>query len=224
LNCAVPPTGRSSRCVKIRDTTESVQTAETMGARVGRTRATLALALFAGVVLGSQGLSAVLIYDRELLARGQLWRAWTGHVVHYGSSHLLWDLVVLVPAGCWLESRWPKAARRFYLACPLVISAVLFVFDPELVRYAGLSGLATGVLVLLAGSHLGSRDDGRRWLWVGVLVLVTAKLAHEFISGAPLVVSDLGGNVRSVPLAHLVGAVCGIAFTIALRATRPAGA
>ena len=187
----------------------------------GRVWATLAIAALAALVLFFRALTEPLIYDRALLLQGQLWRSWTGHVVHFGSSHLLWDLVVLVPAGCWLEFLWPGLARWFYVGCPLAISAALFVFEPALQRYAGLSGLATGVMVLLAGLQLRFGRDGRRWLWLGMLALVAVKIGHELVTGAPLVVSDFGGDIRSVPLAHIGGAVCAIVCGIF---SRPIGA
>jgi rhomboid family GlyGly-CTERM serine protease len=178
--------------------------------RAGRVWATLTIASLATVVLGSETLSAWFIYDRDLLKQGQWWRSWTGHLVHFGRSHLFWDLVVLLPAGCWLESTWPKFTRWFYLGCPLTISAILYVFEPALLRYGGLSGLATGVLVLLAGLQLRLGAFRPTSLWWGVLGLVGFKIGNEMIVGAPLLVSDLSGSVRSVPLAHLGGAACGI--------------
>jgi len=192
--------------------------------RVHHAWATLALAVAAVLALGFPVLAAQLIYDRSLLQQGQCWRGWTGHIVHFGPNHLFWDLAVLLPAGCWLEYLWPRLARWFYVGCPLAISAVLFVFEPTLLRYAGLSGLATGVLVLLAGMQLGFANDGRAWLWWSVLALVGAKIGHELIAGAPLVVTDIGGNIRSVPLAHVGGGVCGVVVVVLTRlANRLAG-
>jgi rhomboid family GlyGly-CTERM serine protease len=186
--------------------------------RAGRVWATLAIAAVAALVLSSPALAAWLIYDRALLLQGQLWRGWTGHVVHFGPSHLVWDLAVLLPAGCWLEYLWPARARWFYLGCPLAISAALMILEPTLLRYAGLSGLATGALVLLAGLQLRFGQNRPAWPWSAVLVLVAAKLVHELITGAPLMVSDFGDNIRSVTLAHLGGAVCGAVF-VCLSAT-----
>lgn len=179
--------------------------------RLGRVWTTLSLAALAVLVLSTPALADRFIYDRAFLLQGDWWRAWTGHVVHFGPSHLFWDLAMLLPAGCWVEYVWPARARWFYVGAPLVISALLFVLDPALLRYGGLSGLAAGMVVLLAGLHLRSGKDGRRRLWVGVLTLVGAKLGYELVAGGPLVVTDFGDKVRSVPLAHLGGAVCGVA-------------
>lgn len=166
-------------------------------------------------------LSAVFIFDRSLISNGQVWRIWTGHIVHFTPGHLGWDLAVFLPAGCWLERLKPGCARWFYLLGPILISAFLFIFDPTLERYAGLSGLATGVLVLLAVLQL-QRPNESPWLWWGVLLLVAAKLIIEFRHDAPLIVSDFV-NVRNVPLAHLSGTGCGLVWGLVCGRTKRAG-
>lgn len=177
---------------------------------------TLVLALLASLALVSDSVTEWLIYDRALIFKGEIWRMWTGHVVHFGSSHFIWNLAVFVPSGCWLERLWPVRTRWFYLACPLVISLALLWLDPSLVRYAGLSGLATGMLVLLAGRQLGRRKQEPAWFWLSVLILVAAKIVLELFTGTPLLVSGFA-DVRTVPLAHIFGAVCGVVFWAAAR-------
>jgi rhomboid family GlyGly-CTERM serine protease len=153
-------------------------------------------------------LADVLIFQRSLIFSGQIWRTWTGHIVHFGPTHLAWDLAVFLPAGVWLENLRPRCARWLYLLCPVIISVLLLTFDPTLERYAGLSGLAIGTLVLLAVVQLTNKNESP-WLWLGVLVLVVAKLGIEIRQGAPLLVSDFA-NIRNVPLAHFGGVGCGL--------------
>jgi rhomboid family GlyGly-CTERM serine protease len=177
---------------------------------------TLVLALLAGLALKFESVAAGFIYDRQLIFKGEIWRAWTGHVVHFGLSHSTWNLAIFLPTGWWLERLWPVLTRWFYLACPLIISAALLMLDPSLARYAGLSGLATGMLVLLAGLQLGRRKEEPAWFWWSVLALVGAKIGVELFTGAPLLVSGFG-NIRTVPLAHIFGVVSGVLFWAAAR-------
>ena len=156
------------------------------------------------------------IFDRNLILRGQIWRAWTGHIVHFGPSHIFWNLSVFVPAGCWLERVRPGVARAFYVISPPVIAAVLLAFDPTLIHYAGLSGVATGLLVLLACGQLQRGAGEPRWFWLAVLALVGIKIALELVTRKPLLVSDFSG-IRDVPLAHLGGAACAVAAWAATR-------
>ena len=170
--------------------------------------ATVAVGLAAMLTFSFTRLAEVFFYQRSLILSGQIWRTWTGHIVHFGPTHLWWDLAVFLPAGCWLERLRPHCAYWLYLLCPVIISVCLLIFDPTLERYAGLSGLATGTLVLLALIQIQNKKESI-WLWLGVLLLVVAKLVLELRQGAPLLVSDFT-NIRNVPLAHLSGTGCGI--------------
>jgi rhomboid family GlyGly-CTERM serine protease len=173
--------------------------------------ATLLLAFAAGLAMISQSLAQELIYDRKLIFQGEFWRMWTGHVVHFGLSHFTWNLAVFVPSGWWLERLWPKTTRWYYAVSPLVTSVAMLALDPTLTRYAGLSGLATGMLVLLAALQLGRRAEEPAWFWVSVLLLVAIKIGVELFTGAPVFVSGFG-DIRTVPLAHIFGIVCAVAF------------
>jgi rhomboid family GlyGly-CTERM serine protease len=176
--------------------------------------ATLALAAAAGLAFAVPRVGAALLYERGPILQGELWRAWTGHLAHFGPGHLGWNLVVLVPAGCWLERFHPVRVRWLYLVCPLVISGTLLVCDRSLDRYAGLSGLATGTLVLLAGRQLLGGAGEPAWVWLGVLVLVGAKIGWEMFTGEPLLAA--AHDFRAVPLAHVAGALCGVFFAARL--------
>ena len=179
---------------------------------------TLLLAAVAGAAMISEPVARVLIYDRALIFRGEYWRVWTGHVVHFGASHFIWNLAVFVPSGWWLERLWPKTTRWYYLVSPLIISAAMLAFDPALGRYAGLSGLATGMLVLLAALQLGRRAEEPAWFWISVLLLVAIKIGVELFTGAPVFVSGFG-DIRTVPLAHIFGVACAIAFWLPSKIT-----
>ncbi len=189
--------------------------AQNPGGRLNRLAATLAIAAVAGLAFAWPRLAGALIYERADILAGQVWRLWTGHLVHYTASHLVWDLAVFLAAGLWLEWIRPPLARWFYLLAPPAISAALWWGEPALARYAGLSGLATGVLVLLALVQR-RRDAGAPpWFWPAVLLLVAVKVVAEATAQTPLF-ARMDAGVRVVPLAHLGGIVCAlIAFLAA---------
>ncbi len=173
----------------------------------------VALAFSAGAVALHflSGWREAAFYLRSELFGGEIWRLWTGHLVHFSGSHLFWNLAVFVPSAAWLERLDRRGGRVFLLVASPLISLLLLAFDPSLLRYGGLSGLATGTLVLLALLQLSRRDPREpAWFWWGVLGIVAAKLIAEQVTKAPLLASNLG-DVRTVPLAHLAGALCALA-------------
>lgn len=145
-----------------------------------------------------------LTYDRTRLAAGEIWRLWTGHWLHASSGHLAFDLLALVPAAAWLETRHPCGVRLYLLLAPPLISAVLWFGEPHLLRYVGLSGLAVGALVLLAGERLLAAPRRTPWVWWTLLGLLALKLLAEAVTARPLL-APLGEGWRVVPLAHLAG-------------------
>jgi rhomboid family GlyGly-CTERM serine protease len=198
--------------------------AQRSAAALTRLAATLFVAAAAGLAFVWPRLADAWIYERPAILAGQAWRLWTGHLVHYSASHLLLDLAVFLAAGGWLEWIRPRTARWFYLLAPPAISAALLWGEPALERYAGLSGLATGVLVLLALVQW-RRDAGApRWFWPAVLALVAVKVVVESRGPAPLF-ARFDSDVRVVPLAHLGGIACaGVAFLVARWRGRRGGA
>jgi rhomboid family GlyGly-CTERM serine protease len=167
-----------------------------------------ALALAAFVWPGAQ--SAWLL-ERAAVQRGELWRWWTGQFVHFGASHLGWNLAVFIVAGGWVERVDAARARIYFALAPAVIGAVLLGFDPALERYGGLSGLTAGAVALLAIMQLGrdeeaARDD--RWFWIAVLVLLAAKIGAEFFREQAVFARFGSNDVHVVPLAHLAGVAC----------------
>lgn len=162
------------------------------------------MAAFAGVVFMSDALGRALIFDRASVLHGEVWRLWTGNVVHFGESHLLWNLAVLVPTGIWAETIAPRATRWLLALAPVLIGATLLVLQPTLGRYAGLSGVAAGLLALLAFTQLTRpRDD--HWFWWALLGLLALKIVAEAYSDHPLLARFSQPGLHTAPLAHLAG-------------------
>ena len=65
----------------------------------------LLFALPAAVIAAIDPLAQATLLTRAGIGSGELWRLWTGHWVHFSSSHLGWNLGVMVLAGAELESR-----------------------------------------------------------------------------------------------------------------------
>lgn len=146
-----------------------------------------------------------LIYQREEIR--QLWRLWTGHWVHFGWPHFIVDTGLFLILGWMLERRHPRITYTSLVFMPLFISLVIYLFDPEMQRYAGLSALNLGLLLIVALQ--GWQRDWRDWFWPAVLVIYVAEIIFEIMSGG-----SGGGMIRFddpqvivATSAHIAGAI-----------------
>jgi len=177
-------------------------------------RAPLITLLMAGgalMVAGFPGGSAWLMYDRQAILRGEFWRLFTGHWVHFSTSHLLYDTLALGLAGAMLEARRTPGFGRLCLLAPWVINLALLAGVPNLRYGGGLSGLATCALVYLALDGL--RDaSGWRWACGAALAGVTGKIVYEMLTGHLLFATINTGTAVVCPASHLAGALTALGF------------
>lgn len=141
----------------------------------------LVVALAALVIQLNPAWRSGLLYDRTALAEGELWRVWTGHLVHFGWPHFLADTGLWLILGWLLAARHPRFSRVALLAMPAFISAVLWWFDPEMTRYGGLSAINLGLLLFLALQ--GWRRNWADWFWPAVLVIYIGEVILEIVQG-----------------------------------------
>ena len=181
------------------------------------------------VVASQPAFAPSLLYDRAAILRGDYWRLWTGHLVHFGASHLFWNLLIFALAGLWAERLAPGRTRLLLALAPPAIGLALLALDPALTVYGGLSGIVVAVLALLALVQLarvGTPADpvatSDRWFWRAVLGLIVLKIAFEFAAGQPLFARFAAEGIRPVPLAHLAGLLA--ATTVYRRRRRSDGA
>jgi rhomboid family GlyGly-CTERM serine protease len=144
------------------------------------------------------------IYDREAILRGEIWRLWTGNLVHFSASHLGWNLLVVTLTGVWIEWTGFRGGRWLWLIAPPCISLVMLAGEPHLMRYGGLSGMAVANVAFACLSEWRG-DRSQRIVWGTALTLIGVKICWEFLSGESIFAHFAGGSVRVVPLSHLAG-------------------
>ena len=188
-------------------------------------------------VAAQPALAPTLLYERLALLRGEYWRLWTGHFVHFGSSHLFWNLAIFTVASIWSERLAPARTRLLLVASPGLIGLALFGLEPALATYGGLSGVATSMLVFLCYTQLArlaaapattkknepiaSSPTSDRWFWRAVLALVMLKVGAEFALQQPIFTRFAPAGIRAVPLAHLIGVLVATVMHRNLRGFRP---
>jgi rhomboid family GlyGly-CTERM serine protease len=181
----------------------------------------LAAAAFAFVVQLMPAWRDALIYDRTALAEGQLWRAWTGHVVHFGWPHFFADTGLLLIIGWTIGREFPRASWLGLLLMPPFISGSIYFFDGDMQRYAGLSAVNLGLLLLLAAR--GWRGHWRDWFWPAIVLIYVLELAYEIYRGGRgggFIVFD-DPDVKVATSAHLAAAAyAAIAWLVARRLNR----
>ena len=176
--------------------------------------ASLFVAAAAVMVFLWPGLGAHLQYDRAAIAAGEVWRLVSGHWAHYSFDHVFWDVVAFAALG--MACEWRSRAR--FLVClvlsALAISVSVWWMLPEIQVYRGLSGIDSALFMFLAASmwNDGCRSE-RPGLQAIAMACVTAfllKVAFELMTGRTVFVQEMDPGAVGVPLAHIVGAGCGL--------------
>ncbi len=147
----------------------------------------------------------LLEFDRQQVLSGEIWRIWTGHLVHTTSSHFVLNIVAAIIVYFTFFTRIKYGELLLYsFVFAALISVTLLCIYPSLGWYNGLSGL---LHALVAYFSVRLARDGDEIFWAG-LVIVWVKVLVEAIrahSGYESVVGDM----TIITEAHLIGACFG---------------
>jgi rhomboid family GlyGly-CTERM serine protease len=182
---------------------------------------TLAICAAAAVVFGMPQLQAALVYNREAIAAGEIWRLVSGSLVHFSGSHFVKDVVALLAIGLLIESGRRGHFALLCLASGSLIGPALYVAEPELAVYGGLSGIVTAAATYLC-LHGIEEDGAYRWLCLGVLSFLAVKTGCEIALGFSPLPGAGAEEFALVPRSHAVGAATAIAlFALENRRNHP---
>ena len=169
-----------------------------------RAPATLLLIGLCLIAFWSTALQELLVYDRHAIQQGEYWRLLSGHSVHFSPVHLASDLLAFAALGVWLETRHRVNCALLYLLMGLAIGGSLYLLEPELQEFGGLSGIAYGQLTCLALLELRGQYRNIAGLALAGLAL---KIGLEF--NAPLSHEPLQDFIP-VPLSHAAGSAAAL--------------
>jgi rhomboid family GlyGly-CTERM serine protease len=172
--------------------------------------ALLSLITFLSECFFGESFTQTLVYRKDLISQGEVWRLLSGHILHTNSYHLLLNLAALFMMWV-LHGRFYSIKNYIYLFlfCSLTTSLGLYYFDPTLIQYVGLSGALHGVFIFGALMDINDKDKTGYLLFIGAW----AKIAYEQLYGSSTDVSSLIEANVAVN-AHLWGAIGGLLFTI----------
>ena len=168
---------------------------------------TFCIASLAALVWLLPNLASRLIYDRDAILAGEVWRLWTGYLVHFSASHFVLDLAAFAACGWLLETRTRISRPLFFFGAPLWISLALLVLVPNMTRYGGLSALVVSALVCVALT-LVKEGQGMRWIGWAALVLLAAKTGYE-LNASTALFADMS-SVQVAPASHLAGSAAAL--------------
>ncbi len=156
-----------------------------------------------------------LVFDREAIQHGEWWRLVTGHLVHSDLYHACWDIPAFALLAIMLEQIDRRGTIIVSLLAILTINVWLWLGTPNLLRYAGLSGVINGLFSLLL-YRLWLR---RPHIVIAMMVIgYMTKLVVEAFSGQALLTNTLWPSVPSV---HLAGAAAAVILIIIEKLRKP---
>jgi rhomboid family GlyGly-CTERM serine protease len=165
-----------------------------------------------------QPLQQLFAYQRAELAGGELWRLFSGHLLHSNLYHLLLNgggllIIMLLHAGYQrqLSLLWQV------LFSALLISGLIYWFNPQVQRYVGLSGILHSLLFFGALLDIKTKKTGGVLLTLGIL----AKIGYEQYHGPDAELGQLISATVAIE-AHLYGVISGgLLFALVCIKDRP---
>ena len=149
-------------------------------------------------------------YQSDWTSTGQAWRLVTAHWVHVGWLHLLLNGFGLVVCVSLTTPRWALARWLINsISMAVGISIILTLYNPEVIDYAGYSGVLYG-LYMLAAISLFPRD---RLVAVLIMVAIVGKVLMEQFNFYDFNSGDIIG-ARVIVDAHLYGLLMAIAIAL----------
>lgn len=156
-------------------------------------------------------ITASLAFDRDAILAGQIWRCWTGHMVHFSLQHALPDIIALyiVTAIMERETGCLTTTLMMLLGAPL-LSLCLLLAVPDLRFYEGASGISmlSGVA---AGCVLWHTTKSLRPILGLLAAVVLIKVWLEALGTLPAI-ATLPDGVHVSWQAHAIGAGLGALF------------
>lgn len=173
---------------------------------------TLHIAFITIALIGLQVLQSDLVFQRHAINDGEFWRIITGNLVHTNIPHLVMNIT-----GLWLfwmlfdENLTASLLYFSLLVTGLTVGIGIYLLNPELIWYAGLSGSLYGLYIIGATSALCNKDYISS---IPVLMLIPGKL---FIDATQKGMSNVSAELIGAPVAtdaHFYGFFSAIFISI----------
>jgi len=168
------------------------------------TIALIALSLFA---LGPDKTSCLLFNKADVCA-GEIWRLFTGQLIHSNFDHLFWDIIGLLVLGSTIEMASRKKFIISFLLSSISVCIWMFIVEREYVVYYGLSGLLNGLLVMAVFVKWTATRNGGLFV---ILPLAAIKMLYEMATKSVFLIDP---SIATIPGTHLAGFLMGVILVI----------
>lgn len=177
-----------------------------------------AIACLALIVFYRDELAALLIYDRDAILSGQLWRLCSSALVHLSVSHLAINATAIVLIAAIGKQETAAATLTLCLLVSLLSSLFVLVYRPEIRYFGGLSGIATALFVYTVIAAM-QRRAALRLLGAAALVALLIKTAVELLYDRSVSQALVDGQPFStITASHVIGIAVALGLWLAQRA------
>ena len=176
-------------------------------------RATLTVAAVAAAVYSFPSLADILVYNRQSVLEGEIWRIFTAPLVHFSFGHFLCDTLIFATAGFTVSHAGFPYFRAVCFLSAFVPGVVYLMFFPDLEYYGGLSGMATGAVVFYCLCTI-FMTGKRKTVWVLIPALTVLKIVMEYKIDSPVFVDAGTAGFVVLPSAHIIGYAAALAVFI----------
>ena len=177
---------------------------------------TASLLLLCVVSSKFDSLSSLFVYDRVEILKGELWRLFTSHFVHFNDIHLIYNLIAFCVVGWIIEY---KEYRFFKLLCLLMacsISIVMIAFKQDMSYFGGLSGMVCGAIAYFS---LQSIHEQEPWRTISILTIIFlfVKVGLEIYNNGSILPYWETQDFVPIPLSHFTGILMAVIFFVMQR-------
>ncbi len=174
---------------------------------------TLVIILLSAWVSLSPTLSTLLIFDRQALMQGEIWRIWTGHLVHFSIRHFIYDALTLGIASFLLDKSSISSIAKFYFYLAVTISVSLFILKPNMAYYGGLSGIACGALYY--GALIGIKaPQPLKVISLLIIIFIPIKIMIEVYYNSSFLPYESNHTFIPMQTSHIMACIIAILFYI----------
>lgn len=151
-----------------------------------------------------------LVYQRDLVIRGDIKTILTSHFTHSGFNHLTFNVIAFSLIGTIIELK-----SRFILGMSILVGIIginlWLILDSSMMYYCGFSGVLNCLFTV--GMFMVWKETKHPFL-IFVILGYIIKLLVEFISSDSIFV-DM--SWQSVPMAHIAGLISGVFIVLIIR-------